>query len=243
MKKIKTVLLDDNPKANELMLGILKSIPRIEVVSSFTDPLKALKYMHKKPVQLLIVDKEMPGLDGLEVAQQLPDQVVCVMVTGFEKFAVNAFDCNIVDYLLKPYSFSRIIQMVRKVETALGLSNSLPVEEQNSRFFTVKQSNEKRLIQYDELFYIESAKDESVLFFIDGTELTIGERIGVFEDDLPVRDFKRVHNQFILNKNYAKLLKDKMITIHCAGLSKIISVGNTYEKSVNEWFNDKLIKG
>ncbi|WP_164111704.1 MULTISPECIES: LytR/AlgR family response regulator transcription factor [Sphingobacterium] len=243
MRKIKTVLLDDDSNANELMNGILKSIPRIEVVAMFTDPVKALNYLYKKPAHLLILDKEMPGVDGLEVAQQLPSEMVCVMVTGYDSFALEAYEYNIVDYLLKNLTFSRVNQMVRKVESALGLSNSLPAEALSSRYFTVKRSNEKRLIPYDELFYIESAKDESELYFIDGTHLTITERIGVFQDDLPVSDFKRVHNKYILNKTYARTLKDKMITISCAGNSKVINVGNTYEKSVNEWFNDKLIKG
>ena len=242
MKKIKTVILDDQREALKFLGAELGKFQRIEIVKEFTDPRLALSYLMDRPsVQLLILDKEMPALDGMDLVQQLPADICCVMITGYTEFASTAYNTNIIDYLVKPVTFSRLAQMLRKVEDKLGLTMSIAAQEITSRYFTIKSNGQKTLVHYDELFYIKSGKDESTLYFVDENYLTVNERIGIFEEDLPKSDFKRVHNQYLINKSYARYIKDDILTIRCGQNTQKINIGPTYKQDVDLWFNDRMI--
>lgn len=245
MKKIATVLVDDERSSLDYLTGQLKHFQRLDVRKAFTDPRLLLGYIEKHPdIQLVVLDKEMKRMDGLDLVAQLPKHVLSVMVTGYREFAVDAFEINIVDYIVKPAFKDRLANTVRRVEERLRLSPSVALQPQDSDFFTVRTATRgaMELIYYDDILYIKSAKDDCLLYFADGTQaLTTPVRIGVLEQDLPPDLFMRVHNQYIVHKRYARHYADSMITLRAGMLQKTINVGPTYKDDVLFWMKDRLV--
>ena len=245
MKKIITVLLDDEKTALAHLQAELSHFQRLDIRRTFTDPLLFFSYLDEHPeVQLLILDKEMKKLDGLDLIAQLPKHIACVMVTGHREFAVEAYATNVLDYVMKPVSRGRLAESVRKVEEKLNLSPSISRRELSSGIFVVRGEgrNMRLIIPYDELIYVQSAKDECVLYLLgDGEPLTVRERIGVIDRDLPDALFKRVHNEYIINKTYARKYESGLITLRAGGREKTVSIGDTYKEEVLYWLNDRLI--
>lgn len=219
MKKIKCIVVDDEPLAVSLLGSYVDKIPFFELVFSTENPIEALQYIQKNEADLIFLDIQMPELTGINFMKIVGNKLKYILTTAYSEYALEGYEHNVIDYLLKPISFSRF------EKSALKAQERFPTNETsaNSHFF-IKSSGQQHRINFDDILYIESIKDY-VNIKTENQEYIVLDTLKSLENQLP-ESFARVHKSFILN-----LDKIEKIDIRNVFLSsgEEIPIGETYK--------------
>ncbi len=208
---ISCLIVDDEPHARQAMQNALARHPEIEVVGLCENGLQAVKAINEQQPQLLFLDVQMPKLDGFDVLELIQEQIPFVIfVTAFDQYAVQAFEANAVDYLLKPVDPERLAQAVEKVVARVGLEQpsrlqSLladPVREKELlRRILVRDGSEVHVLPVDAVIFIEAADDYVAIHTAEGTHIKL-DRLSRLQKKLDPRQFCRIHRSYLLNINF-----------------------------------------
>lgn len=223
---IRAIAIDDEP----LALGVIRELctrsKEIELMKEFTSPAEALVYISRFPVDLIFLDIQMPEILGTDLAKKIPKTISIVFTTAYEEFALEGFNLNAVDYLLKPISPLRFDQTLEKV-IRFGI-NSVSAGEAGKQFITVRADYSLQRIELSKIIYVEGL-DDYIKIYIENSK-TIITRITLksFMDMLPQANFMRVHRSFIVPVNKIKGVKNKQVLIQ----EVKIPIGSSYEKTV-----------
>lgn len=224
MQKYNAYILDDEPLAIKVIEQHLQQFPFIEISGTSTEPLVALAEVKQLQPHLLFLDIQMPqltGLDFISVVQNSPDVVI---TTAYREYAVQGFDLNVLDYLVKPIPFKRFAQTIDKFLTARQThSPGAPAAEPESVIFIKADRKNIRLVLAD-ILYVEGLKDYVKIVLPNQTFLT-KISIGHFLTELPQEDFIRVHKSFIVAKNKITAFTAKDIEIG----RKEIPIGRSFK--------------
>ncbi len=228
------LLVDDEPIAIDILKRYLQNLDEFKVVESFTHPVKAFEYLHRHPVDLLFLDIQMPELTGLELLQALRQRPEVILTTAYREFALDGFDWDVVDYLLKPISFERFLKAIDKFQSrkntpgagAVRTAHALPADGEQPHFF-VRADRKHVKIYLHEILFLESLKDY-VRITTSGGKILTKETLGHFEQLLPADAFLRVHRSFIVARDKVKALSNDGLEIG----QQIVPVGRMYKLSV-----------
>lgn len=230
--KLKTIAIDDEPLALRLVSDYVSKTPFLELVGLFDNPLDAIDYLSSQSVDLIFVDIQMPDLTGIEFIRTLEDAPKVILTTAYEKYALEGFKLNAIDYLLKPFSYEEFLKAAGKARKQIELeANVLPSIEANSQFLFLKSEYKIRRINFNDIIYIEGLKDYIKVFIAGDDKPVLSlNSIKSLEQKLPEDKFMRVHRSFIVNL-------DKIDTIE---RSRII-FGKIYIP-VSDQYKDKFQK-
>lgn len=197
--ELKCLLVDDEPLALELLENHIKNIPRLKVVGKCDNAIQALNFLQQGSVELLFLDIEMPTLTGMAFLRSLTKPPKVIFTTAYKEFAIDAFDLNAVDYLLKPISLERLIKAVYKI-----LSEPLKTVEESkivdSEGFIYLRADRKMVkVRYSDILYIESLKDYVKVVFSGKKPILTKQSISSLEQVLPKHQFARIHRSFIIS--------------------------------------------
>ena len=212
---IKTLLIDDEYLALNLLEEFARQIPELEIVGKYKSPLNALEVLQQNAIDLLFLDIQMPRVSGINLLKSLPHPPVTVFTTAYAEHAVDAFDLNAVDYLLKPFSFERFLQAVQKAKSQLLLSAASPESpgtKEGKDFFTIKVDGLLTKVRFDDILFVEGMKEYIRLVCHDARLVTY-ERLGNLENILPAENFLRVHKSYIIAKNKVESLEGNRLII------------------------------
>ena len=199
--KIKTIAIDDEPLALKLVSEYIRKTPYLELVGAFDNPLDAIDFLSANEAELIFVDIQMPDLTGIEFTRTLEDEHKIIFTTAYEKYALEGFKLNAVDYLLKPFSYEEFLKAAGKAHKLSELeANSAPTIEANNQFLFLKSEYKIRRINFNDILYIEGLKDYIKVFTTgeDKPVLSLNS-IKALEQKLPEDKFMRVHRSFIVN--------------------------------------------
>jgi len=196
--KLKCILIDDEPLALNLLESYTAQIPHLEVIGKFTHPVKALEYLRANPVDLLIVDIQMPDLNGLELISQLVVKPLLIFTTAFSQYAVEGFKADAVDYLLKPIDFPDFQKAVNKATELFELRNAKNASiETNKEFLFIKSEYKIIRINFSEIIYIQGMS-EYVKIHLTGRKPVMSLlSLKALESQLPASLFMRVHKSIV----------------------------------------------
>jgi DNA-binding LytR/AlgR family response regulator len=218
MKTIKCALVDDEPLALELLKSYVKRIPSLELTQCYSSAVEAAKLI-QDPVELLFLDIQMPDLNGMEFARLLPETTRVVFITAFDKYAVEGFRVNALDYLLKPVSFDAFLGAVKKAQQWYALQENKPntvsisdVSEEKGSIDTqddcifVKSDYKLHKVPFKDILYIEGLKDYVKIYLDDARKsiLTLAS-LKSLDTKLPNR-FIRIHRSFIINVDKVQMV-------------------------------------
>jgi two-component system, LytTR family, response regulator LytT len=200
---IRTIAIDDEPLALQLISGYIKKTPFLEFAESFENPLVALEYLEGNEVDLIFLDIQMPDLPGIELAKMISKETKVVFTTAYEKYALEGFRLEAVDYLLKPFGYDEFLTAANKVKKIVDLEiKANSVIETNNNFLFLKADYKIRRINYDEILYIEGLKDYIKIFLKNEPKPIISHySLKLLEAKLPASMFMRIHRSFIVNLN------------------------------------------
>lgn len=222
MNRIKCIVVDDEPLAVSLIGSYVEKIPFLELVFSSENPIEALEYIQKNDADLIFLDIQMPELTGINFMKIVGDKMKYILTTAYSEYALEGYEHNVVDYLLKPVSFDRFNKSILKAR------ERFPVDEtKETGYFFVKSSGQQHRIQFDDIFYIESIRDY-VNIKTNMQEYIVLDTLKSLELQLP-KHFMRVHKSFILNINKIKSMGLKKITLSS---DHEIPIGESYRSSI-----------
>ncbi len=236
---IKTIAIDDEPLALELIRGYIERTPFLEFAGMFDNPFSAMEFIRNEHVDLMFLDIQMPDLTGTEFVKVLKGGPKLVFVTAYEKYAVESFKLDAVDYILKPFSYEEFLKAAMKVQRLLGLENRNQEEiEFSSDFLFLKSEYKVRRIRFENILYIEGLKDY-IRVFIAGEPkpiLSIGT-LKTMESRLPATKFMRVHRSFIVNLDKIETIERSRIIFG----KEYIPVGDQYKDKFQEFLDKNFL--
>ncbi len=199
---IRCIAIDDEALALELLEDNIRRTPFLELVKSFTSGFEALEFLRKETVDLVFLDIRMPDLSGIQFLKVLDPKPCVIMITAYEKYAIEGFEMDVVDYLLKPVSYDRLLKAVTKVNERITLlkaaAGSREANSTPTRDLFVKADYKQVRINIDEILYIEGLKDYVKIYAGDKPVITQMSLKAVAEK-LSALDFMRVHRSYIIN--------------------------------------------
>ena len=219
MKRIKCIVVDDEPLAVSLLGSYVEKIPFFELVFSTENPIEALEYIRKNEADLIFLDIQMPELSGINFMKIVGDKLKYILTTAYSEYALEGYEHNVIDYLLKPITFDRF------QKSALKAQERFPTNETSANsYFFVKSSGQQHKINFDEILYIESIKDY-VNIKTDNQEYIVLDTLKSLENQLP-ENFARVHKSFILNLDKIEKIDVRNDFLNSG---KEIPIGETYK--------------
>lgn len=222
LKKIRCLALDDEPLALALLADNIRNVSALDLVRACDDPLEALEFLQRDEVDLLFLDVQMPGLSGTRLLRSLSAPPLTVFVTAYEQFALEGYDLNVVDYLLKPVEPARFGQAVLKA--VQRLSRPTPTDAASDAFFVHADYS---LVKIDRrhVLYTEGLKDY-VKIYLEGQSRPVVTRITLksLEAYLPPPRFVRTHRSYIVNFSRIESVKKNTLTVQ----GQPVPIGESY---------------
>jgi DNA-binding LytR/AlgR family response regulator len=195
---MRCVAVDDEPFALKLIADDIAKVPFLQLVKTFSSPLEALEYIKRSPVDLLFLDIQMPVLKGTEFLRILDNPPLVIITTAFEQYALEGFELNVTDYLVKPIPFERFIKAVNRAHDQFLLKQKKSSPDDG--FLFVHSEYREIKIFYSQILYIEGLKDYVKIFLTTQSRPVLTRlNLKAVESRLPVQLFCRVHNSFIVS--------------------------------------------
>ncbi|KFF09507.1 LytR/AlgR family response regulator transcription factor [Chryseobacterium luteum] len=222
MRTIKCIIVDDEPLAISLLENYVRKIPFLELVFSAENPILALEYIQNHEADLIFLDIQMPELSGINFMKIVGEKKKYILTTAYSEYALEGYEHNIIDYLLKPVSFDRFYKSAVKARERFSFS-----ENGGESYFFVKSSGQQHRINFGDILYIESIKDY-VNIRTANEEYIVLDTLKSLENQLSER-FVRVHKSFIVNLDKAKNIGIKRIVLLS---EQEIPIGESYRSSL-----------
>ncbi len=228
---IKAIAIDDELPALKIIENFCEKTGLIELQKTFSMPNEALKHLSKFPTDLLFLDINMPAMSGIELYKSIEQNTMVIFTTAYSEFAVEGFNLNAIDYLLKPYTYERFLQAVNKANDSVG-SSSL-IEKSLDQYLFVRADYSLIKIAINDIILIEGL-DDYLKIHLHNNPKPIVTRMTMKSilDKLSSKEFIRVHRSFIIPFDKIENVRKKIITI--AG--KEIPIGSSYESDFNAIF-------
>ncbi len=198
---ITTIAIDDEPLALQLVTGYIEKTPGLKLAGSFDNPLDASEFLTGNRVDLIFVDIQMPDLSGIEFTRLMEKGPKVIFTTAYEKYALEGYKLEIVDYLLKPFSYEEFLSAVHKVQKLLRLEQKTPARvDVNNEFLFLKSDYKIKRINFNDILYIEGLKDYVKVYTHNSLKPVLSlTSLKLLESKLPENKFMRVHRSFIVN--------------------------------------------
>lgn len=228
---IKAVAIDDEPPALRVVENFCLKSGLLTIEKTFNKPMEALRYVNRFPVDLLFLDINMPSLKGTDLYRSLKQQTMVIFTTAYSEFAVEGFELNAIDYLLKPFTYDRFLQAVTKANDFYNYLNKQSVQKEQYLFIRADYSLIK--INLADILFIEGLDDYLKIHIKDQKPIIARMTMKAMTEKLPADSFIRVHRSYIVSFRHIENVRSKIITI--AG--EEIPVGNSYEEQFFGFFN------
>ena len=216
--KIRCLIVDDEMLARDLLEDNIKKIPFLELVQTCKSAMDAMEVLRSQSVDLIFLDIQMPDISGVQLLKSLHHKPLVIFTTAFSKYATEGFDLDVIDYLLKPYSFERFLKAVNKVHEYMGLRDRAALQSNprevvaSPNYLFVKADYKLYKINLKDILYIEGLKDY-VKIYAGEKPVVTQISMKALEEKLPSQDFIRVHRSFIVAFNKIDFVQKHMLTI------------------------------
>lgn len=239
MHHLKVLIIDDEPLAQEILQSYLGQIDDLEVVGVCKNVLEAFVILNNQQVDLLLLDINMPEMSGIDFLKQLKNPPLTIFTTAYSEYAIESYELNAIDYLLKPISFDRFLKAVNKAQDFFysTTKEESPLQINPNQLF-VRSDGKWIKIDLAHLWLIEGLKDY-IRLWINNDRITIHSTMKNFEIQLAAYPhFLRVHKSYIVNLNYVSEADSNALLVK----DQRIAIGNTYKEEVSKAFsNMKLL--
>jgi DNA-binding LytR/AlgR family response regulator len=233
------VIIDDEPLARKVIKSYSKNLTFLNVVAECKSALEAVDFLNNNDVDLLFLDINMPKLKGLDFLRTLNNPPLVIVTTAYQEYAIDSYELNVMDYLLKPFSFERFIKAVNKAHTQMKLmatstahqevkKHRIPASEEteNSSIF-IKGDKKTHQVLCAEILYLESYGSYVKVHLAAETIITL-ERLANFEERLPIGQFIRIHRSYIVAIKQIQTIEGNQVKVN----GQMLSVGSVYKHNL-----------
>jgi DNA-binding LytR/AlgR family response regulator len=230
--KTKCLIVDDEPLACELMRGHIEKLENFEIVADCHNAMKALSVLREKHVDLIFMDIQMPQITGIEFLKTLKHPPKVIFTTAYREYALEGFELDVVDYLLKPITFERFLKSVNKYyqmcqDQIQVVPGSATEKGQEESFIYVKENKKVIKVYLTEIRYIEGLS-EYVQIYTEKRKIITKTSMALMEEKLPAGNFLRIHKSYIVPVNKIEAFTANTIEIH----GKELPIGRNFKNAV-----------
>lgn len=231
---INAIIVDDEPLAQDILETYLKKIPQIELIAKCDNAFEANDVLNDHDVDLMFLDINMPQLTGTDFLKGLTDPPVTIFTTAYPNYALEGFELNALDYLVKPISTERFLtacnRAIEQAELKQKANAGTVVEESSGAdFFFVKADKKLVRVNLADIVYIEGLKDYVIIRMPDDRVITL-QTMKSLDERLPSADFQRIHRSYIVNVNRIEALHGNMVEVKEKGKTTSLPVGKSYRE-------------
>jgi DNA-binding LytR/AlgR family response regulator len=216
MQPLSCIIIDDEPIARNILKKYIVRDDRLLLLQDYSNASDALRELSLKKPRLIFLDIKMPKITGFEMLRSLPQHPHVIFTTAFREYALEGFDMNAVDYLLKPFSFERFLQAVNKIYALHSTATNNPTannsDDADDHIF-VKSDGKFIRINIDDIYYVEALKEYVRIFTTDST-IVIYQTMQHMEDKLPHELFFRIHRSYLISLKHVKAIEGNSVLVH-----------------------------
>jgi two-component system LytT family response regulator len=227
---IQCIAIDDEPLALELLADNISKVPYLQLVAKCGDAFEAMEVLQQQPVDLIFIDIQMPGLTGLQFIESLVQKPMVILVTAYKQYALESYQLQVVDYLLKPVPFDRFLKACNKAQELYQLKNpTAPFVPAEYIFLNIGYSLQK--VVFSDIIWVEGLRDYIQLHLQSTPKpLVVRMSMKAIEEQLPARDFVRIHKSYLVAVDRVTAIRRNSIFIQELELS----VGETYGDAIEK---------
>ncbi|MCS6795917.1 MAG: LytTR family DNA-binding domain-containing protein [Raineya sp.] len=236
MKKFSCIAVDDSPIQLTLLKNYIQKTPELELTATFANPIEAYQFLQKNNVDILLLDIDMPEISGIDLLKMLKKQPATILITSKTEFALQAFELDAVDYIVKPPEYPRFLKAIQKATHLLEAEIKSNGSTSNHSEIFVKVAGKLIRLQLDEILFIEALSDYVIIHTEEKRQHVVYATMKYFEEKLSnYGQFKRIHRSYIVNMQKVKSIDENQNVV--IG-EKTLPIGNTYReeflKSLNK---------
>ncbi len=226
---IRTLIIDDEFPARKLLSEYASKVPSIQLVATCENAFKAMEIMQNETIDLILSDIQMPDLSGLELVKTMKEKPLVIFTTAYAEYAIDSYELEAVDYLLKPIPFPRFLQAINKVTERMKSRRKESAPESTERgFFMVKADYKLYKIDYDNLIYIEGQSEYVTFHMKDKRRITAYYSLKKLEEELPANNFMRIHKSYIVSLSNIESVEGNMVSIN----GQKLAIGKNYKDAL-----------
>jgi DNA-binding LytR/AlgR family response regulator len=243
---INVIIVDDEPLAQDVLETYIEKIPELKLVKKCNNAFEANETLKSNQIDLMFLDIQMPQLTGIDFLKSLSKPPLVIFTTAYSNYAIEGFELNALDYLLKPISVERFMKAVNKAVDQIDLQrkempanahgSQAPAEEDAPDYIFVKADKKLVKVNFEEVIYIEGLKDY-VIIRLENTRVITLQTMKSLEDKLPVTLFKRIHRSYIVNIGKINAIVGNMVEVMEKGQVKHLPVGKNYRDELLDMIN------
>lgn len=221
------VVVDDEPIAREIIESFIEKTPNLKLLGSFQNAVEVLNFEQKHNVDLYFLDINMPEINGLSLAKIINKKAHIIFTTAYRDYAIDGFNLNVVDYLLKPIAFDRFLQAIEKLPKESQLVKANFNQEQKSDFLFIRSERKMIKVSFNDILYIESLSDY-IKIYLHNEVIVTRETISNINDKLPQNLFIRIHRSYIISIDKIHSYTNEFIEVS----KKALPISRSYKESV-----------
>lgn len=237
---LRAIAIDDEPFALEVLERFAGKVASLELIRTFQNPLEAVEFLQEEAVDLIFLDIQMPDLNGMQLLNSLQEPPMIIFTTAHPQYAVDSYEMDAVDYLLKPVPFDRFLKAVNKALAQKKAQEALdnpPAEEgglQSDDYIFIKSDTRFFKVDLQDILFIEGMRDYIAVHTPKQRILTL-MNMSQMQEKLPSTDFMRVHKSYIIGLNHITLIQQNRVTIH----EREIPISNSYKETFLKFVEDR----
>lgn len=235
--KLNCIIVDDEPVARKILEEYIEDIDFLQLAGKAENPLKASALLSSQKVDIMFLDINMPQMSGIEFLRSSSNRPVTVLTTAYPDYALEGFELDVLDYLVKPFSTERFLKSCLRAKEFLELKNKNAVALANEQYFFIKCNGKIEKVLYDELIFIE-AMQNYVILHTEDRKLIAYLTIKGIEEQLPNNLFIKIHKSTIINWSKIKSIQGNEINL---GQTSVAISQGLYDKVMNELVKNKMI--
>jgi DNA-binding LytR/AlgR family response regulator len=233
------IIIDDEPMARRVLEEYVEDIDFLHLSGNIDNPLKAASILDAEPIQLIFLDINMPKINGIDFLKSNVSLPMVILTTAYTEFALESYELDVLDYLVKPISFERFFKACIKAKDYYGFRNQgSEVSKLDSDYFFVKSDGKMEKVFYREVYYIESMMNY-VILHLESKKMIVYLTLKSILAQLPSSIFLKVHKSFIVNISKITTIEGNLIKM---GNRQVPISQNSYEQVIKEITNNKLLK-
>lgn len=230
--KLNCLVVDDEQLARELLAEYISKVPSLKLHGLIKNPLNVTEILKEHRIDIIFLDIQMPDLSGIDLLKAMTMKPIVILTTAYPEYALESYELDVLDYLVKPFSFERFLKAVNKASDLVALRNRSRGQESDTGYIAVHADHRIYRIRLDDILYIEGLR-EYVSYYIPEKRIVTLASLKSLEETLPHDKFIRVHKSYIVPVQRVKTMEGNMLDI---GIKKI-PVGRSYREKVMELFS------
>jgi two-component system LytT family response regulator len=228
---IRCIAIDDESLALRLLEDNISKVPFLKLVAAFQDPFRAMEMMRSESVDLVFIDIQMPGLTGLQLIETLTFKPMVILITAYKQYALEGYDLNVVDYLLKPVAMERFLKACNKARELYLLKNPVTGQAAAGEYIFVNAGYSLVKVIFTDILYVEGLKDYIKIYLKSASSpLVVRSGLRAFLEQLPTGEFLQVHKSFILSVSGITSIRKNSVFI---GKQEFF-IGDTFKDEVHK---------